>query len=351
MIAVAATGRHHLLLLLRHARLPRTLRLNKEHNMSKSIAPWCAVGLVGSALLIGAGCTKKSARMSAETPPGDTPTRANLEPSHLHRPVTQTVLPATQQEPTPAPPILSPSLVLDLGDNIKLELVLVKKGKFLMGVPRDDARFHNAKPQHRVTISKDFYLGKYVVTQQQYQKIMNTNPSDFSKTGARKDAVAALKTERFPVENVTWTEAEAFCTRVSKLTRKRVELPTEAQWEFACRAGTTTWYYWGDEVTDKEANVERQVNRPTEVGRYPANPWGLYDMTGNVSQWCADGMRNYALADDNCTDPIETDPVGFAVRGGSWSTNTIFCRSACRNAYMPSHHSNSIGFRVLVRLD
>jgi formylglycine-generating enzyme required for sulfatase activity len=241
-------------------------------------------------------------------------------------------------------------LTLDLGNGVKLELVRIKAGKFLMGSPDSDKDANaNEKPQHEVTISKDFYLGKYSVTQEQYQHVMKGNPSWFAATYWGRDKVAGMDTRRFPVEHVSWENANRFCQKVSTFTKRRVELPTEAEWEYACRANTKTRYYCGDALTETDANFNSKLGRTTEVGMYPANQWGLYDMTGNVGQWCADCERMYTR--DTCTDPRGPgNPNSVRVlRGGSSGYPPSDCRSAFRSwSAVPNVNT---GFRVAVRLD
>ncbi len=243
-----------------------------------------------------------------------------------------------------------PPLDLDLGNGVKLELLPIRAGTFLMGSPdADEAAPDDEKPAHEVAISKDFYLGKYPVTQEQYEQVMGANPSGFAARGLFKDKVAGLDTRRFPVEMVSWTDAEAFCKRAGEKTKRRVELPREAEWEYACRAGTRTRYYCGDKLTDRDANFERQLGRPSEVGKYPANPWGLFDMVGNVWQWCADGKRRYTAARQ--TDPVGPLEASRVLRGGGWQSTPRDCRSAASTWFGVSYRQEGVGFRVVVRTD
>jgi formylglycine-generating enzyme required for sulfatase activity len=245
----------------------------------------------------------------------------------------------------------SRQLTLDLGDRVQLELVHIKAGSFLMGSPdSDELATSDEKPQHEVTISKDFLLGKYPVTQEQYQWIMGKNPSYFSAEGGGEAKVAGMDTRRFPVETVSWNEAKYFCAKASALTKRRVALPTEAEWEYACRAGTKTRYYCGEALTAMDANVgSNVVGRTTKVGEYPVNPWGLYDMSGNVWQWCADGRRNYTY--DKRTDPEGPEESVRLLRGGSWDRSQQGAHAACRSRLTASYRNSFSGFRVLVRLD
>ncbi len=158
-------------------------------------------------------------------------------------------------------------LTLDLGGGVTMELVRIPHGKFLMGSPDpDNDAGDEEKPQHEVTITKDFYLGKYLVTQEQYKAVVGENPSYWSASGRFKDYVAVLDTGRFPVEGVNWDDAQTFCQKLSEKAHRKAGLPTEAQWEYACRAGTTTRYPCGDELTAADANFNGKPSNPTCCG-------------------------------------------------------------------------------------
>jgi formylglycine-generating enzyme required for sulfatase activity len=174
-------------------------------------------------------------------------------------------------------------------------------------------------PAHSVVLTKGFYLGKYEVTQEEYEKVIGGNPSEF-------------KGDKLPVEMVSWKDAVAFCKTLNRKERKRgweFTLPTEAQWEYACRAGTTTAYSCGDYITSQLANFKDSgLNKTVEVGSYSANPWGFYDMHGNVREWCQDWLGPYAFK--NVNDPSGPPSMGIdhqklekwvgtrVDRGGSW---------------------------------
>jgi len=258
-----------------------------------------------------------------------------------------------------------PETVLDLGNNVKMRLVLIPAGKFMMGSPATEAgRRGDEGPQHEVTISKPFYMGVFEVTQEQYEQIMGQNPSRFK--GAKN-----------PVETVSWDDAVEFCRKLSARTGKKVMLPTEAQWEYACRAGTTTTFHTGDALKPGQANAGFTYNpgvwdrimawvgissaqktiQTTPAGSFSPNGFGLYDMHGNVCEWCSDRYADsYAnlpagQAGAKNQDPTGPDSGSFRVlRGGCSGNDPHHCRSASRNWISPGDRSNDVGFRVAVDL-
>jgi formylglycine-generating enzyme required for sulfatase activity len=277
---------------------------------------------------------------------------------------------ATSSE-TPVPPVSvarkkvkRSDRTLDLGDGGKIEFARIPAGEFMMGAPDSEPELGHNKPQHKVTISKDFYMGIYLVTQEQYEKIIGINPSYFSAKGEQKSRVEGMDTRRFPVEGVVWEEAEQFCRKLSELTGRRCTLPTEAQWEYACRAGTTTPFHFGTSCNGTQANCNGNIPDGTEekgpylgrtcaVGSYPANAFGLYDMHGNVWEWCADW-----LSQDYYQTSETVDPKGPATgashiqRGCSWNTDARLCRAAVRswNATVyrgRTFRDGNMGFRVV----
>ena len=247
-----------------------------------------------------------------------------------------------------------------LTNSIGMKLVLVPPGEFLMGSPKNE-RFRGSKEtRHRVRITKPFYLGMYEVTQAEYQQVMGTNPSRFSSSGSRKHLLTRQDTLRFPVEDVSWNDAVAFCRKLSSRegeTARVYRLPSAAEWECACRAGTITTYHFGNILSGKQANCNGSrtygtsepgpfLNRPTAVGSYSPNAFGLYDMHGNVWEWCQDWYD-----EDYDSSPLD-DPRGppsasyRVYRGGAYCYSPTVCRSACRNASTPSTRLDSLGFRV-----
>ncbi len=226
-------------------------------------------------------------------------------------------------------------------NSIGMKLARIPKGTFMMGSPEsEEGRFSDEGPQHSVTISKDYYLGAYEVTQEQYQRIMGENPSGFK--GANN-----------PVETVSWEDAVAFCKKLSELPEEKAagrvyRLPTEAEWEYACRAGSTTRFGFGDSDSQLGPYAWFDENSATTthpVGQKTPNAWGLYDMHGNVWEWCADWKGDYSTS--AVTDPTGPAEGSYRVfRGGSWSYEAARCRSGLRIWNVPSLRLNSLGFRV-----
>ena len=247
------------------------------------------------------------------------------------------------------PEMVVPKAGSAIENSIGMKLVYIPAGKFMMGSPAIElGRFADQGPQHEVKITKGYYLGKYPVTQAEYQKVMGTNPSWFAASGGDKARVAGLDTSRFPVERVSWEDAKEFCRRLSLKEGKAYRLPTEAEWEYACRAGTRTAYNVGATLSTREANfIDSKVARPVAVGSYAPNAWGLCDMHGNVFQWCADWYGPDYYANSPSRDPAGPENGSRRVpRGGSWNFPGERCRAAYRGNDPPSFVSNIIGLRV-----
>jgi formylglycine-generating enzyme required for sulfatase activity len=248
-------------------------------------------------------------------------------------------------------------------NSIGMKLVLIPAGEFLMGSPETETgrfRGSNDEHQHRVRITKPFYMGVYAVTQREYERIMGSNPSYFAASGGGKDKVSGLDTSRFPVEQVSWDAAQEFCRRLSQKEGKRYRLPTEAEWEYACRAGTTTAFNFGDSLNGDNANCDgtqpygtevrgRRLGRSTTVGSYAPNAWGLYDMHGNVFQRCQDWYGESYFSNSPTDDPPGPSVGSFRViRGGSWDYAAVDCRSASRVHFGPAYrNSYRFGFRLV----
>ena len=242
-------------------------------------------------------------------------------------------------------------------NSIGMKLVLVPAGEFLMGSHYSQRTTDDSWPQHRVRITQPFYMGAYEVTQEEYERILYNRPSHFGDTGVGWQRVENLDTNRYPVDRVTWGEAVEFCRRLSELPEEAAagrvyRLPTEAQWEYACRADTKSAYSFGDAINLTQANINGVSNRSAgneplfrtaQVGSYPPNSFGLYDMHGNVWEWCVDGKRHYSAS-------TQTDPQGPAalycmLRGGAWDFPAEFCRSDYRTEAMAGYVY--FGFRVV----
>jgi formylglycine-generating enzyme required for sulfatase activity len=233
-------------------------------------------------------------------------------------------------------------------------MVWIPPGTFTMGSPPSERdRYSDEGPQTLVTISRGFFLGKYEVTQREYLAVMGSNPSWFTGDLDR------------PVERVSWYEAVAYCERLTQQERAagrlpagyEYRLPTEAQWEYACRAGTTTATAFGDSLSSTQANFDGNypynggargpyLGRTTKVGSYSPNAWGLYDMHGNVWEWCADWYSD-SYPGGRVTDPQgPTWGLDRVLRGGGWFSVGLNCRSAIRFRFNPSDWYYVLGFRV-----
>lgn len=225
-------------------------------------------------------------------------------------------------------------------NSIGMEFVLIPAGSFMMG---GDKNFEDASddetPRHRVTISKSFYMGKYEVTQEQWMALMSSNPSEF-------------KGRSRPVEKVSWDDAQVFISALNRKEGKEVyRLPTEAEWEYAARAGSTTTYFFGDDKggLGQYAWYEGNSGKETHpAGQLRANQWGLHDMSGNVWEWCQDWYGDKYYANSPSTDPTGPSSGSARVlRGGSWGNSAQSCRSADRCDYSPGSGINFFGFRLV----
>ncbi|MDJ0587420.1 MAG: SUMF1/EgtB/PvdO family nonheme iron enzyme [Microcystis sp. M49636_WE2] len=243
--------------------------------------------------------------------------------------------------PSPSPRPLAPPFTENLPNGVTLEMVGLPAGQFLMGSPDSDPDARdNEKPQHQVKVNS-FAIGKYPVTQAQYQAVMGTNPSRFQNNPQN------------PVEDVSWNDAQAFCQKLSQITGKTYRLPTEAEWEYACRAGTTTRFYFGDDANQLGDYAwykgnSQQTTHP--VGQKKPNAWGLYDMSGNVWEWCEDDWHdNYIGAPKDGSAWLKNGNDNRSpLRGGSWYNVPANCRSAYRNfTYRPDYSLINDGFRVV----
>lgn len=220
---------------------------------------------------------------------------------------------------------------------LELHMVWIPAGSFEMGSPPGEAagRQDQEGPLHRVELD-GFWIGAHEVTQEQWSELMGSNPSYFKRGGA------------FPVEQVSWNGAMEFCRKLSEKTGKHYALPTEAQWEYACRAGTSTPWSTGTSLDATQAAIVGTGNVPRAVGSFPSNPWGVYDMHGNLWEWCSDWFGDDYYAQSPPRNPRGPES-GWArvVRGGSYLSPAEFTRAAYRNWESPGADYDFIGFRVV----
>jgi formylglycine-generating enzyme required for sulfatase activity len=232
-------------------------------------------------------------------------------------------------------------------EGLEITFTFIPPGSFLMGSPAEEEGRAHDEVQHEVTVENAFYLGIYPVTQAQWRAVMGDNPSHFSG-------------DDHPVENVSWFDCEEFCRKLGEKTGRRFRLPTEAEWERACRAGTTTPYFFGEAISPDQANYNAEASsnvqaegyrkQTTPVGSFLPNAWGLYDMHGNVAEWSIDGYvadrpANLAAVNEG------GDEGNVVLRGGSWLGAARACRSASRDNLDPSDRSEDVGFRIILCSD
>jgi formylglycine-generating enzyme required for sulfatase activity/serine/threonine protein kinase len=237
-------------------------------------------------------------------------------------------------------------------NGIGMTFIQIPAGEFRMGSPISDAAApDNSKPMHRVRITKPFYLGRSEVTQGQWQAVMGTTPWKYKSNVTERSEGAAT--------NITWNDAVEFCRKLGEKEGKQYRLPTEAEWEYACRAGTTTKYFFGDDEAMlghyawwggdqfNNGNAKSEpVAHPVET-KLP-NQWGLYDMPGNVAEWCSDWYADRYYSQTKVDDPQNLTPDTLrSIRGGSWAGPTSYCSSAFRDRNVPTYEHNSLGFRVV----
>jgi formylglycine-generating enzyme required for sulfatase activity len=243
---------------------------------------------------------------------------------------------------------------VDLNATVAMDMIWCPPGTFTMGSPTTEVgRQADREDEHNVSLTKGFYLGKYEVTQAQYMAVIGTNPSQFNATGNGNR----------PVEKVNWTEAVAFCTQLTTQEQAAGRLPagwayvlpTESQWEYACRAGTTTRFSWGDSIASTNANYNwdggandgNDFKQTRDVGQYAANPWGFFDMHGNVWEWTADWYQAAYPSGNPVVDPTGPASGSYRVkRGGSWDNGGTDLRSTRRHGTSPGNRNYGMGFRV-----
>jgi formylglycine-generating enzyme required for sulfatase activity len=239
-------------------------------------------------------------------------------------------------------------------NSIGMKFVWIPPGTFMMGSPQEEKERDDHETQHKVTLTKGFYMGVHLVTQEQWQEVMGNNPSHFKGE------------KNLPVETVAWNHCQEFIKKLREKDKdkKPYRLPTEAEWEYSCRAGTTTPFHFGDTISTEQANYNGNYvygngkkgicrKKTTPVGTFPANAWGLHDMHGNLMEWCQDWYGDYPKND--VTDPqgpekgrvIDAGPPRRVLRGGDFANSPVRCRSAWRGR-LPGKGlaSNQCGLRV-----
>ena len=228
----------------------------------------------------------------------------------------------------------------EINNSIGMKFVLIPAGTFTMGSPTNEVGRGIHETQHEVTISKPYFFGVYEVSQEQFEKVMAQNPSEF-------------KGVKNPIENLSWVSAVVFCKELSELPEEKTSgrkyrLPTEAEWEYACRATSTTTYCFGDSVESLAEYAwfgQGRDGNTCPVGEKKPNAWGLHDTHGNVSEWCQDWHADYPSG--AATDPQGPKEGSYRIyRGGSWSFDAGGLRSAHRIMFKPSVRFYSVGFRV-----
>ncbi len=241
-------------------------------------------------------------------------------------------------------------------NHLGMEFILVQPGTFIMGSPKDEPYRDKNEVQHKVTISKAYYLQTTEVTVKQWRAVMGRQLLSGKKGG-----------DNFPVTRVSYHDTKKFIKKLNKLTKSKYRLPTEAEWEYACRAGTTTTYSWGDGIDCSKAMYENnkkkcpecisyytskgiQPSQAAPVKSFQPNPWGLYDMHGNVWEWCSDNYKEYKSEVDSTTYGIITTENKIK-RGGSWYKYGYYLRSANRSYAHPGAKFQTTGFRLVLKAD
>jgi formylglycine-generating enzyme required for sulfatase activity len=253
-------------------------------------------------------------------------------------------------------------------NSIGMRFVLIPPGSFLMGSPDDEEeRSDHEGPQHEVEITRPFYLGVHQVTQAQWRAVMGSNPSCFSARGGGKDKVRGMNTDDFPVEQVSWDDVMAFLKKLAARRKERKEgrkyrLPTEAEWEYACRGGacSSSIFHHGNSLSSTQANFDGNypyggadkgpfLERTCQVGSYRPNGFGLFDMHGNVHEWCEDCYgKGYYASSPRRDPPGPSVGLDRMIRGGSWGIQGRHCRSAFRLWRWRGDRYDYLGFRAVL---
>lgn len=234
-------------------------------------------------------------------------------------------------------------------NSLGMKFAWILPGTFLMGSPKEEEGRGGDEIQHKVTLTKGFFMSVHLGTQKQWQTVMGSNPSEFKGD------------KNLPVEQVSWNDCQEFIKKLQGRDQKPYRLPSEAEWEYACRAGTTTPYYFGETISTDQANYDGNYTygkgkkgeyreKTTPVGTFPANAWGLHDTHGNLWEWCQNWYGDYLK--NEVVDPQEGESEDYRVlRGGSWFFDPERCRSARRRYVRPGVREGIVGFRLCFSLD
>ncbi len=250
----------------------------------------------------------------------------------------------------PSPPLRK------LTNSVGIELIELPVGTFLRGASKDDPDAGEDEfPVTEIRISKPLWFGKYEITQAQFERVMGHNPAWFGPQGPARGIVRKVPTENWPLDNASWKDAVEFCRRLSRIpeekkTGRTYRLPTESEWEYACRAGTTTRFSYADHLSTSDARFgdTSPHGHPLPVGSFPPNPWGLHDMHGNVWEWCSDRYSPDAYSTASTgSQPEIPGSTARVVRGGDWRATAAFCRSSNRDLTRESRRDVGNGFRIL----
>ena len=251
---------------------------------------------------------------------------------------TVTQLSVAQQPVAQTPVTNRDNITIPVKDGISIDMVRVEVGTFTMGAtPEMEKPSDWEKPTHKVTLTNDYYIGKYEVTQALWQAVMNSNPSNF-------------KGDNLPVEQVSWDDCQEFISKLNIITGKKFRLPTEAEWEYAARGGKKSrgyQYSGSNNLTDVAWYEDNSGSKTHAVGSKQANELGIYDMSGNVYEWCQDCFNSYSSSS-------QVNPTGAnsgsnrVLRGGSWGGTARYCRSSCRSSVKPDNCGNFIGLRLVL---
>lgn|GEM_PF-3573772 len=350
----------------------KDLALLREHLLAKSLQqlnPYQDQGLILKCEIVDPNIEKKKDRLTPSTTIGSTTTELGnfeqiapnlIDQASLNKNEVITVDVYGQiisSVPSKVTPITKP-----ISDQTFIHLVAIPGGQFWMGAPEEEeGSFDSERPIHRVTVSS-FWMGQYPITQQQWQAV-SSFPSIEREL---EQSPGEFKGPNLPVESVSWHDATEFCQRLSQAIGKNYRLPSEAEWEYACRARTTTPFYFGETITTGLANyrgIDEHIlglgsygsgprgeyrEQTTAVDRFPPNSFGLYDMHGNTWEWCQDiKHKDYYGARTDGSAWIDNEHDSRIARGGSWSYSPKYCRSASRSTVNPNHRLNDIGFRIV----